>query len=468
MGLIDRFQALWRRGQSAPTVAATTQVPPPPRSSALARLISDEMDRRTVVAECTAMYRGDPRARGIIRTLTTDAVRGGFELVVEGPRADEAKAIADAMFERVHFWKLVSEWVRLTLRDGDTFLEVVADGAGNLVGVSRKPALEMQRLSDEFDQFTDSSRAYAWSDSMWSAWMPGQALPPGAVTFAEWQIVHARWDHDADSRYGYPLFGSARNQFKRIKEGEFDIAIRRKTRAGMKYVHSLKDASAAEIERYRFDNQAQLNDPFAAAADFFGNNVAVTAIEGDTTLSDIDDVLHHIRTWWLASPVPMSLLGYGQDLNRDVLEEQKAQYDVAKAEASAWVAQEIVEPLLVRQWLLAGIWPESLTWSINWSNKTPLDAVKLGELAKAITTLKAAGLLTEETLLRLFSRFVPDFDADMEIEALEKERPDEIQRMAQMAQMNAPQDQQQTDGADGTADNNDLGDEGDGADSQPG
>jgi hypothetical protein len=123
---------------------------------------------------------------------------------------------------------------------------------------------------------------------------------------------------------------------------------------------------------------------------------------------------------------------------------------------------EIVEPLLVRQWLLAGIWPESLTWSINWSNKTPLDAVKLGELAKAITALKAAGLLTEETLLRLFSRFVPDFDADMEIEALEKERPDEIQRMAQMAQL----DGQQAD--DDTSDNNDLGDEGDGADSQPG
>ena len=70
-----------------------------------------------------------------------------------------------------------------------------------------------------------------------------------------------------------------------------------------------------------------------------------------------------------------------------LLEEQKAQYDVAKAEASAWVAQEIVEPLLVRQWLLAGIWPESLTWSINWSSKTPLDAVKLGELAGVKTVV---------------------------------------------------------------------------------
>jgi hypothetical protein len=460
MGLIDRFQALWRRGQ--PQASTTTQLPPPPRPSALAKLIGDETDRRIVVAECAAMYRHDPRARGIIRTFAADAVRGGFELTVEGPRAEEAKRLADEMLTRINFWGLINEWVRLTLRDGDSFLEVVADGAGNLVQVGRKPSLEMQRLSDEFDQFADPARAYAWSDSLWPSWAPGQALPPGAVTFADWQMVHARWDHDADSRYGYPMFGSARSQFKRMKEGELDISIRRKTRAGMKYVHSLKDASEADIESYRMRNQAALNEPFAAVADFFSSrDTTISAIQGDATLSDIEDVLHHIRTWWQASSVPMSLLGYGQDLNRDVLEEQKAQYAETRQEASAWVATEFVAPLLERQWLLAGIWPDSLTWNAAWQQKDALDAAKLEQLAKALTTIKAAGILTPETLLRLFSRFVPDFDADMEIEALKAAQPDEINRMADMAGLDDEED------PDNTGDNNDLGD-GNGDNSQPG
>lgn len=431
MGLIDRFQNIFKRNEPAPTASTVTAVAPPYRPSALSRLMAEETDRRTLVRECMAMYRNDTRAREILQAVARDATRGGFELVVEGPRAVEAKAIATDMLERVDFWKLIEPWVRLSLRDGDSFLELVADSAGDLVDVSRKPTLEMHRLSDEFDTFKDPAKAFAWSDALWGGWTVEGAPPPGAVTFAEWQIVHARWDHDLDGRYGSPLFAAARTAFKRLSEGELDIAIRRKTRAGMKYVHSLKDASQADIEAYRLRNQAALDEPFAAVADFFSSKeTTVTAIQGDATLSDIEDVLHHMRTWWLASPKPMGLMGYGQDLNRDVLDEQQREYDLAKEAISRWITEEIVAPIVERQWLLKGIWPESLTWTAEWSAVEPMSAAGLAEMAKAVAALKVTGLLTDETLLRLVSRFLPDFDADAEIEALAAERPDEIGRMA--------------------------------------
>lgn len=440
MGLVERFQALFR--PRIEEVAPATRVAPPARPSALARLLSEESDRRAVVLECRAMYANDPRARGVIRSVASDATRGGFDLVVEGPRAAQALEIAEEMLERTKFWKQLQQFARMLFRDGDLFLELAADGQGNIVEITRKPSLEVMRLSDEFDRFTDPRRAFAWSDALWGGWTPGRELPPGAVTFAEWQIIHARWDFDGDGRYGAPMFASARSQAKRMREGELDVAIRRKTRAGMKYVHTLEGASEGQIEAYRLRNQDALNDPFAAVADFFSNQKGgIEAIQGDATLSEIEDVVHHIRTWWLAAPKPMSLLGYGQDLNRDVLEQQQKAYNTTAEELSTWLSEEIVQPLIERQWLLRGIWPASLKWSIEWMHKQPVDAAGLQELASAVAGLRAAGIMSDETILRLVSRFLPDFDVEAELTALQAQMQDEVARQALAAADEEPEEE---------------------------
>lgn len=429
MGLIDRFQALFR---PATTEQPATAVTPPPRVATLLQLFSAERDRRSVVNDCRLMYDEDPRAKEVVNTLARDAVKGGFELRVEGKRAKEAKTIADELLERVKFWQRIDDWSRLALRDGDLFLELGCNIGGDIVEVSRKPTLEINRWTDEFDRFTDPMRAYFWADLYWSGLEP----PQEAAFFAEWQMIHARYGQDEGSRYGRPLFASARTAYKRMREGELDIAIRRKTRAGMKYVHSLEEASEADVEAYKVRNKAALNDPFAAVADFFSNKrTSIQSIQGDARLSEIDDVLHHIRTWWVASPVPMSLLGYGQDLNRDVLDEQKQQYDAVKESMSDWVTQQIVTPLIERQWLLKGILPDGLKWSVEWASKQPFKAVDLGEAAKALAMLRATGLFTDETLIRLFSRFVPGFDAEAELAALKQREAEEMRRVAVNARM---------------------------------
>lgn len=431
MGLIDRFQNLFRPRPPA-QAEPVTQVTPPPRPSAVLQLFSAERDRRSIINDCRLMYDEDPRAKGVIGTLARDAVKGGFELRVEGKRAREAKTAADDLLKRIDFWTRIDDWVRLGVRDGDLFLELGCNTLGDIVEVSRKPTLELYRWSDEFDQFLDPMRAYFWTDLYWQGLEP----PQNAAFFAEWQIVHARYGQDEGSRYGRPLFASARTAYKRMKEGELDIAIRRKTRAGMKYVHSLEEANEADVEAYKVRNKAALNEPFAAVADFFSNKrTSIQSIQGDARLSEIDDVLHHIRTWWTASPVPMSLLGYGQDLNRDVLDEQKQQYDAVKESLSDWVTQQIVTPLVERQWLLKGILPAGLDWSVEWASKQPFKAADLGEAAKALTLLRATGVLTEETLIRLFSRFVPGFDADAELAALKQREAEEMRRVAVNAQM---------------------------------
>lgn len=428
MGLIDRFQALFRpRDKQENPVTLVTE---PVRATSLVSRFSAERDRRSIVDDSRRMYDDDPRARVIIQTLAKDATKNGFELNVEGPRSAEALAMANEMLERIDFHSRVDDWVRLTLRDGDSFLEVGCNGAGDIVHVSRKPTLEMFRWSDERNEFIDPAKAFYWTDQIWTS-----ATPPATATFfAEWQMVQASWDIDEGSRYGRPLLTAARTAYKRMTQGEFDVAIRRKTRAGMRYVHSLEDASEPEIETYKRRNQAALGDPSVAIADFFSNKrTAIQAIQGDANLGEIEDVKHHIRTFFLASPVPMSILGYGEDLNRDVLDEQEKQYRRALESMTVWVTAQFIKPLVERQWLLRGIWPDSLTWTAEWASKEPATATDMDLAAKAIVTLRATGLLTDETMLRLLSHVLPDFDVAAELKALAAQKPDEVERMAQAA-----------------------------------
>ena len=199
MGLIDRFQSLF--APRAEQLKPVTAVAPPAQPFTLTKKFEIERGRKSMVDDCRAMYAEDPRARGAINTLVRDAVKGGFELTLEGARADQAQTIADELIARLDLFSRLDDWGRLTLRDGDSFLEVQADNQAQIVEISRKPTLQMYRNSDDFDQFDDPMQAFYWVDSAWGVM---DQPPADAVFFAEWQMIHARYNEDEGSRYGQP------------------------------------------------------------------------------------------------------------------------------------------------------------------------------------------------------------------------------------------------------------------------
>ena len=183
MGLIDRFQALFTPRELAEKPA--TKMQPPAQPFNLLKKFEIERDRKSMITDCRQMYQEDPRARGAINTLVRDAVKGGFELTIEGARANEAQTIADELIARLRMDARLDDWGRLTLRDGDSFLELIADATGRIVDVSRKPTLQMYRNSDDFDQFPDPLKAFYWVDQNWGIM---DEPPADAVFFAQWQI----------------------------------------------------------------------------------------------------------------------------------------------------------------------------------------------------------------------------------------------------------------------------------------
>ncbi len=409
MSLFDTIANLFRR-TAAPTTttdereaslagAAKAQATP----TSMATKFSAERSRIEIVNACREMYSSDPRIKGVIKTLSRDAVSGGFEIHVDNHARAQESALA--LVARLRLVSRLDDWLRLTLRDGDSLLELGVDAARQIQLITRKPTLQMHRESDESDRFKDPSRAFWYAEQSW-----GTEPPSDAIWFAEWQIVHARWDHDEGSRYGTPLFAPANGPWKRVKEGEIDIAVRRKTRAGMKYLHVIEDGDEGDLEAHKENNADALDNPFAAVADFFSNKAgSIQAIQGDANLGQIEDVLHHIRTVFTASPVPMSLVGYGQDLNRDVLQEQKDEYEETLSTVQTWVTDDLLKPIFERQWLLDGILPEGLKYSITWKAKSRLTPESLSALVDAALKLKALGF-PDEAVIAILSRFLPDID----------------------------------------------------------
>ena len=420
MGILDRI----RRSLTTSSVPDNTsrEISPPARPSDLVARFSAESGRHEAVRRAREMYARDPRIQGMIRNLARDTAKRGFTVTfADGPRADDAQAIVDALIARLKLKRKLDDWIRMAARDGDLFLELGVAATREIVEVTRKPTLQMVRLSDDFDRFADPAQAFAWTDTASAA---SGSVGRNAVFFPEFLIIHSRWLHDSEQRYGQPEFAAAYGAWKKATEGELDVAIGRKTRSGVRYVHKLPGASAADIAAYKAENRAALDAPFPAKADYFlnftGEGGGIDVLQGDANLGEIRDVEHHIQTMSAASPVPLELVAYGENLNRDVLQEKKDQYDEGIAAAQGWVEDQILEPLIERALLLAGILPENVEYAIGWPSKRVLIPQDIQALATAVGQMRRDGW-ADDAVWALIEPWLPDeldkemlFDAEPE------------------------------------------------------
>jgi hypothetical protein len=409
--LIDRITQLFSR--QAKAASDTAQVTPTAaRPLELTHKLRAEQERSALVRICNEMYETDARCEGSINTLARDVAKGGFTVKSDNPRAAD---VAQAAIERLNLQSVLDDYVRETLIEGDSLIEVGVSDDPLITSLTRKPTLHIQRYTDRSDRFSDPRRAFWYSDQ--HGLFSTLEAPSDAIWFAEWQMIHMRWNHRTKRRYGRPLYASAVASWKRVTEGELDMAVRRKTRAGLRYLHVVEGADVTELEQYRTNNKAALEDPYSGIADFFSNRAGgISAIQGDARLNDIDDVIHHIETWWTASPVPMVLIGYGKDLNRDVLEQKLTQYERALEGLTQWLEDDFVRPLLEREWLLNGIYPEALKYELVWRYKGASTTADLKNVADAIIRFKALGM-PEAIIWSLTARFLPWLDVTALLDA---------------------------------------------------
>lgn len=413
--LADRVKAFMNPAEVAsPSALATTSTAPVITEDVYSRF-KVERDRNSVIKDCRMMYDGDPRVEKMHRRFPQDLMRGGY--LVKTKNMD-AFLVAGLLQARLKMNQRLENWLRLTLRDGDSFLELnIADGTGTALrsdlttmlisDVTRKPTLQMHRNTNSADKFENPDRAF-WmgNDSFF-----GTEPPKDAIWFPQWKMIHARWNHDEESRYGRPMMKSARKQFKYVEEGELNVAVRRKIGGAQLRQHVI-EGSAADVEAYKENNKAALGK-LAAVIDFFSNKQSsLTVHQGDGNIDRIGDVQHNIATMGTASDTPMELIAYGGELNRDILGEKKEAYEDTLNQGREWTATEIIAPLLEREWLLHGIYPADVEYKIIWRKARTLSPADLRDLADAAARLRVLGV-KEDVVQVILASYLQDVDLDI-------------------------------------------------------
>jgi len=361
-----------------------------------------DRERIATIKTCRTMYATDPRVEKAHRFYARDIVRAGFIVKTKNL---EAKQIAAELQKRLGINQVLENAVRETSRDGDSFYEIVVDEALNITKMSRKPTLQVRRNSNKQDEFENPAQAFWMSGD---TWMTPEA-PKDAIWFAQWQMIHAPWNHDEGQRYGTPMFSASTSAFKRVQDGELNVAVRRKI-GGAQIRHHVIEGSPSDVEAYKENNRAAFGK-ISAVTDLFSNKPGtVTVTQGDGNIDKIGDVNHHVATMMTASDVPMELIAYGGELNRDILGEKKEEYEETLSQGREWLTEQIVAPLLERQWLLAGILPDAVDYEIVWRTAKPLTPADLRDLADALSRYKLLGVKDEiiQALAAMYLRNVDD------------------------------------------------------------
>jgi len=408
--LSDRFRAFMNPNAeiASQSALAMTSSPAPVITEDVYSRFKVERDRLSVIKDCRAMYDGDPRVEKMHRMYARDLLRGGFVLKTDNTQASE---VVSALQERLHLNQALEDWLRLSMRDGDSFLEVtpaqVTNSIYQVASVTRKPTMRMHRNSNTADRFDSANRAFWMGDDNFY----GMDVPKDALWFPEWKLIHARWNHDEESRYGRPMMQSARKHFRYVEDGELNVAVRRKIGGAQLRQHVI-EGNAADVETYKENNKAALGK-LAAVIDFFSNKASsLTVHQGDGNIDKIGDVQHHIGTIFTASDVPMELMAYGADLNRDILGEKKEAYEETLNQGREWATVQIIQPLIEREWMLHGIYPANVKYKIIWRKAKSLSPTDLRDLADAASRLRILGV-KEETIQLILASYLRDVDLEI-------------------------------------------------------
>ncbi|MBE3584845.1 MAG: minor capsid protein [Thermoanaerobacter sp.] len=413
-----------------------------------------EHDRRSILLDVRQMLKEDPRVAEANRRLAQDACRGGITVVVQGASkdvrarnkrrhpgqkplrrnslADRAQEIIDGVIKTARINAKLSSWARSLLADGDLFLNVIVDlKTRRIVDIRRVPAITMKRNVDKEGRFVDISRAFSQLDPMVHAasFFPG--VPENAIRhFALWEINHIRWNYVDGQIYGESQYAVIRRLSRQLLMTEEDLVVRRRTRAVQRRHHRIgtpeRPGTPADVEAYKQLNSLDhQRGRFKQTTDYFSNGlVEIKNLEGDARLNEIEDIQYLLNIEFLRLGVPKGLLGFAEDINRDVLDEQQQQYLASLEHLTDTLeygdpgAYSGLRAIFDFALLLQGINPDAVTYNIRWSEKT---TEKLSERITRTIKARNAGLISRRTACQLLANDFDIEDVDAELAAIEEE-----------------------------------------------
>lgn len=407
-----------------------------------------EWDRRTVLREIDLMLKSDTRIKRANHVFASTAIRKGITVTVTSDvsesMANQAQEVINQVMRDCQVNAKLLSWARILLKDGDLMLNPVVDFKEKKIrNIKRLPAITMQRNDDMTGNFPDLDKAFQQIDPI-----SLQVL----MEFPLWAINHIRYDHEEGERYGQSQYLACRGYWKKLKMTEEDLVVRRRTRAPLRRLHNVGDKdnpqSWDEINTYKEKNKIDLKTQITT--DYYGNGlVDIKNLDGDTNLDQIKDVEHLQEVYMIGTGTPLHILGFGQNVNRDIVEDQKDQFTKDTQELRGLLEYGDSSPYSGLRFIfdfalaLQGIDPVLVEYNIRWQsddNETSKDRVE------KVTSLRNSKNLSEPLVSRKTAVAILGKDLGLETEAAiqaELEELDKEKKEVQAAADKAAQRQMQ-------------------------
>lgn len=340
MSLLDRvFPFLANKAKAAPkskpAAAAAPTLPQEPiaRSSELGvrttpenqlrylfRLMYADPDQRQAILDIREMDRLDGRVRRIHSRIARDTIKGGLVFVQASSGNNALATMWDEFQRRLQLDRVekIKSDVRGLVMEGSLPLQWVLDPEYNVVAAVRMPSETIIPNVNSAGRFKDVTKAYVQYEIH-----SGREL----ASFPLYQLTVARFDPDNFDdlgSLGRPFLDATRTTWRKLRMTEEDLVIRRRVRAPLRLSHVLEGASREDIAVYRAEVE---RDQTEITTDYYQNKKGgVSPLQGDANLDQIADISHLLDTFFAGSPLPKGMMGYTDNLARDILEDLKRDY----------------------------------------------------------------------------------------------------------------------------------------------
>jgi SPP1 gp7 family putative phage head morphogenesis protein len=363
--LIEKVTSWFRGGAPAPQLQTNHYVPEDAtpythnteevdETLYIYKMFQVEADRRAILRDVEQMLANDPLIDETNARIGRKAVRGGIFVTVVGSGthqknialktgkkpgygsqlANRAQVIIDNLMKRCKIDANAVLWVSRLLADGDLFLNIVVeqvDGQMRIKSIRWIPTAIMKRNEDQFGQFIDPMRAFSELDLQHGVYF-NTIIPENAVRhFPLWAVNHIRWKYRG-GLYGNSQYASIRKVSRQNISADDDMVVRRKVRAPLRRAHifGTKDnpGNPDIIKQYKEEHRdAIVNGKYKPVTDYYMNGLGdIKNLEGDGNLDKIGDIKFLYDKEGTGTIVPKGLVGHAEDINRDVLDDQKDEY----------------------------------------------------------------------------------------------------------------------------------------------
>ncbi|MHB1651659.1 MAG: polymorphic toxin type 50 domain-containing protein [Desulfitobacteriaceae bacterium] len=369
-----------------------------------------EWDRRTTLREIDLMLRSDTRIKRANKVLAATAVRRGITVTVSSESSEaiaaQAQEVINNLMHDCQINAKLPSWARILPKEGDLFLNPIVDlKERKIKNIKRLPAITIQRNDDMTGNFTDTMKAFRQID------------PISLQTLSEfplWAVNHIRYDHEEGDRYGTSQYLACRGYWKKLDMTEQDLVVRRRTRAPQRRLHSIGDKDHpqqwTEVAKYKDENKLTPKTA-QVTTDYYGNGlVDIKNLDGDAHLDEIKDVEHLQEVYMIGTAVPLHILGFGQNVNRDIVEDQKAQFEEDTQELRGLLENGDSSPYSGLRFIfdfalsLAGINPLLVEYNVRWFENDNESANDRVDRVVKLRSSQPDPLLSRKTALTVISK----------------------------------------------------------------